>query len=129
MASSSSPTTTLSRRRTQAPIPSSKKLSSFDDVVFQKCSSGKSPTKAQKKAEREQILHQQFEEKRKEQILKYTGSYIYTKNIDDTVSDEGPRDHFCACGTITSAKVMRDDKGKSKGFGFVCFSYTIHVSE
>ncbi|CAK8570184.1 unnamed protein product [Lathyrus sativus] len=45
MASSSSPTTTLSRRRTQAPIPAPKKLSSLDDVVCQKCSSGKSPTK------------------------------------------------------------------------------------
>ncbi|CAL5205091.1 unnamed protein product [Lathyrus oleraceus] len=79
-------------------------------------------SRAQKKAEREQILHQQFEEKRKEQVLKYKGSNIYVKNINDTVSDEGLRGHFCACGTITSAKVMRDDKGISKGFGFVCFS-------
>ena len=44
------------------------------------------------------------------------------KNIDDHVSDEELRDHFSACGTITSAKIMRDDKGISKGFGFVCFS-------
>ncbi|CAK8568719.1 unnamed protein product [Lathyrus sativus] len=79
-------------------------------------------SRAQKKAEREQILRQQFEEKRKEQVLKYKGSNIYVKNINDTVSDEGLRDLFCACGTITSAKVMRDDKGISKGFGFVCFS-------
>ncbi|XP_027349521.1 polyadenylate-binding protein 7-like [Abrus precatorius] len=78
--------------------------------------------RAQKKAEREQILHHQFEEKRKEQILKYKGSNIYVKNIDDNVSDEELRDHFSACGNITSAKVMRDDKGISKGFGFVCFS-------
>ncbi|RDX99715.1 Polyadenylate-binding protein 7, partial [Mucuna pruriens] len=78
--------------------------------------------RAQKKAEREQILHHQFEEKRNEQVLKYKGSNIYVKNIDDNVSDEGLRDHFSACGTITSAKVMRDDKGISKGFGFVCFS-------
>ncbi|KAK7396620.1 hypothetical protein VNO78_17753 [Psophocarpus tetragonolobus] len=78
--------------------------------------------RAQKKAEREQILHHQFEEKRKEQILKYKGSNIYVKNIDDNVSDEELRDHFSACGTITSAKVMRDDKEISKGFGFVCFS-------
>lgn len=52
----------------------------------------------------------------------FQGSNIYVKNIDDNVSDEGLRDHFSACGTITSAKVMRDDKGISKGFGFVCFS-------
>ncbi|CAJ1890077.1 unnamed protein product [Sphenostylis stenocarpa] len=78
--------------------------------------------RAQKKAEREQILHHQFEEKRQEQILKYKGSNVYVKNIDDNVSDEELRDHFSACGTITSAKVMQDDKGISKGFGFVCFS-------
>ncbi|XP_028789976.1 polyadenylate-binding protein 7-like [Neltuma alba] len=78
--------------------------------------------RAQKKAEREKILHHQFQEKRKEQILKYKGSNIYVKNIGDDVSDEELRDHFSSCGTITSAKVMRDDKGISKGFGFVCFS-------
>ncbi|KAI4300383.1 hypothetical protein L6164_033769 [Bauhinia variegata] len=78
--------------------------------------------RAQKKAEREQILHNQFEEKRKEQILKYKGSNVYVKNIDDDVSDDELRDHFSVCGTITSVKVMRDDKGISKGFGFVCFS-------
>ncbi|XP_027363185.1 polyadenylate-binding protein 7-like [Abrus precatorius] len=78
--------------------------------------------RAQKKAEREQILHHQFEEKRKEKFLKYKGSNIYVKNIDDSVSDEELQDQFSSCGTITSAKVMRDDKGISKGFGFVCFS-------
>lgn len=99
-------------------------------------------------------MHHQFEEKRKEQILKYKvvgallslrlisiislliilikikclrsyifqGSNIYVKNIDDDVSDEELREHFSSCGTITSAKIMRDDKGISKGFGFVCFS-------
>ncbi|KAL5096544.1 hypothetical protein RYX36_000871 [Vicia faba] len=57
-----------------------------------------------------------------EKNLKYKGSNIYVKNIDDSVSDEELKSQFSACGTITSAKVMRDDKGKSKGFGFVCFS-------
>merc|ERR1712070_674916 len=33
------------------------------------------------------------------------------------------RDEFSAMGTITSARVMKDMKdGRSKGFGFVCFS-------
>ena len=44
------------------------------------------------------------------------------KNINDSVTDEQLRDHFSACGTIISAKVMQDEKGISKGFGFVCFS-------
>jgi polyadenylate-binding protein len=32
------------------------------------------------------------------------------------------REEFATYGTITSARVMRDDKQKSKGFGFVCYS-------
>ncbi|KAJ8753992.1 hypothetical protein K2173_001890 [Erythroxylum novogranatense] len=78
--------------------------------------------RAQKKAEREQILRRQFEEKHKEQILKYRGLNVYVKNIEDEVTDEDLRKHFSQCGTITSAKLMRDEKGISKGFGFVCFS-------
>ncbi|KAM7468320.1 hypothetical protein LguiB_015882 [Lonicera macranthoides] len=78
--------------------------------------------RAQKKAEREQILRRQFEDQRKEQMLKYQASNVYVKNIDDDVTDEELREHFSQCGTITSAKLMRDEKGRSKGFGFVCFS-------
>ncbi|KAF5948236.1 hypothetical protein HYC85_014193 [Camellia sinensis] len=78
--------------------------------------------RAQKKEEREQILRRQFEEKRKEQIMKYQGSNVYVKNFDDDVTDDELREHFSQCGTITSAKLMRDEKGTSRGFGFVCFS-------
>ncbi|KAE8719033.1 putative FKBP-type peptidyl-prolyl cis-trans isomerase 1 [Hibiscus syriacus] len=78
--------------------------------------------RAQKKAEREQILRHQFEERRKVQIMKYKASNVYVKNIDDEVTDEELREYFSQCGTITSAKLMRDNKGLSKGFGFVCFS-------
>ncbi|XP_043707506.1 polyadenylate-binding protein 7-like isoform X2 [Telopea speciosissima] len=78
--------------------------------------------RAQKKAEREQILHHQFDERRKEKIQKYKGSNVYVKNIADDVDDDDLREHFSQCGTITSTKLMRDDKGISKGFGFVCFS-------
>ncbi|KAM2242422.1 hypothetical protein ACFX1S_009380 [Malus domestica] len=78
--------------------------------------------RAQKKAEREHLLRWQFEEKRKEQMLKFKGSNVYVKNIDDDVSEEELAEHFSQCGTITSAKIMRDDKGISKGFGFICFS-------
>merc|ERR1711936_1123939 len=40
---------------------------------------------------------------------------------DDTVDDDRLRKEFAPFGTITSAKVMNED-GRSKGFGFVCFS-------
>lgn len=49
-------------------------------------------------------------------------SNIYVKNIDCNVTEEELRKHFSQCGTITSAKIMCNEKGKSKGFGFVCFS-------
>ncbi|KAL7195630.1 hypothetical protein ACSBR1_035794 [Camellia fascicularis] len=44
------------------------------------------------------------------------------KNFDDDVTDDNLREHFSQCGTITSAKLMRDEKRTSRGFGFVCFS-------
>jgi polyadenylate-binding protein len=41
--------------------------------------------------------------------------------LDDTIDDERLKKEFSKFGTITSAKVMTDG-GRSKGFGFVCFS-------
>ncbi|KAG7017404.1 Polyadenylate-binding protein 7, partial [Cucurbita argyrosperma subsp. argyrosperma] len=73
--------------------------------------------RAQKKTEREEVLRRRYEEKCKEQ-----GSNVYVKNIEDGVTDEELRELFSPCGTITSSKLMRDDKGINKGFGFVCFS-------
>eukprot|EP00879_Flechtneria_rotunda_P000310 GHRR01000401.1.p1 GENE.GHRR01000401.1~~GHRR01000401.1.p1 ORF type:complete len:654 (+),score=211.27 GHRR01000401.1:245-2206(+) len=80
--------------------------------------------RAQKKAEREAMLRNQFEEKRAERVQKYQGMNLYIKNLHDDVNDETLRTEFAPFGSITSAKVMNDDKGKSKGFGFVC--YTSH---
>ncbi|KAF5185261.1 Polyadenylate-binding protein [Thalictrum thalictroides] len=78
--------------------------------------------RAQKKAERAQILRRQFEERRREQIQKFKGSNLYVKNLDDEVDADELRELFSQCGTITSIKLMHDEKGVSKGFGFVCFS-------
>lgn len=47
---------------------------------------------------------------------------MYVKNLDDTVTDEMLAQAFSPYGSITSAKVMEDEKNTSKGFGFVCFS-------
>ena len=41
--------------------------------------------------------------------------------MDDTIDDERLRQEFAPFGTITSAKVMYEE-GRSRGFGFVCFS-------
>jgi len=78
--------------------------------------------RAQKKAEREKELRTMFEKLKRERMSKYQGVNLYVKNLDDTIDDERLRQEFSHCGTITSAKVMTDEKGQSKGFGFVCFA-------
>lgn len=78
--------------------------------------------RAQKKAERQQELKQKFEQLRQERAAKYQGVNLYIKNLDDDIDDEKIRAEFSQFGTITSVKVMRDEKQNSKGFGFVCFS-------
>lgn len=79
-------------------------------------------SRAQKKAEREEELRRQFEQAKIEKLNKYQGVNLYIKNLEDTVDDEQLRQLFADYGVITSAKVMHDEKGTSKGFGFVCFS-------
>jgi len=77
---------------------------------------------AQKKAQRLAELKERFEKIKMERIKSYEGVNLYVKNLDDVIDDERLRKEFQPFGTITSAKVMRDDKNHSKGFGFVCFS-------
>lgn len=79
-------------------------------------------TRAQKKAEREEELRKSYEQAKMEKMSKYQGVNLYIKNLEDDIDDERLRGEFEPFGTITSAKVMRDEKGTSKGFGFVCFS-------
>ena len=57
----------------------------------------------------------------KKLLFKITGVNLYVKNLDDTIDDERLRQEFAPFGTITSAKVMYEE-GRSRGFGFVCFS-------
>jgi len=78
--------------------------------------------RAQKKGEREKELKDMFLKIQRERMSKYQGVNLYVKNLDDTIDDEKLRTEFSQTGTITSAKVMTDDKKNSKGFGFVCFS-------
>ncbi|XP_062213774.1 uncharacterized protein LOC133914768 [Phragmites australis] len=78
--------------------------------------------RAQKKEERKQYLQHLHEQKRNERITKSNGSNVYIKNIHDKADDSALRARFEEFGNITSAKVMRDDKGISRGFGFVCYS-------
>jgi polyadenylate-binding protein len=76
----------------------------------------------QKKAERSALLAKKFDDIRREKSEKYRNLNLYVKNLDDDVEDSKLRDLFTPFGEITSAVVMRDEKGNSKGFGFVCFA-------
>merc|ERR1712238_238055 len=56
-----------------------------------------------------------------ERLNRYTGVNLFVKNLDGTIDDDKLRQEFAPFGTVTSAKVMYEE-GRSKGFGFVCFS-------
>jgi len=78
--------------------------------------------RAQKKSERLEELKKQHEAARIEKLSKSQGVNLFIKNLDDSIDDEKLREEFQSFGTITSVKVMTDEAGKSKGFGFVSFS-------
>jgi len=79
--------------------------------------------RAQKKEEREKELRERFEQLKVERQRKYAGVNLYVKNLSDQIDDSKLREEFAKFGAITSARVMVDmQTGKSRGFGFVCFS-------
>ncbi|WP_395241696.1 hypothetical protein, partial [Salmonella sp. s51933] len=72
--------------------------------------------RAQKKAERQAELRRRFQQQKMERINQFQGVNLYIKNLEETIDDNRLRKEFENYGTITSAKVMRDEKGNSKGF-------------
>lgn len=46
---------------------------------------------------------------------------VYVKNLAETITDEKLKELFTTYGAITSAVVMKNADGKSKGFGFINF--------
>lgn len=79
---------------------------------------------AQKKGDREKELQNRFEAMKIERQKKYMGVNLYVKNLAENIDDAKLREEFTKFGAITSAKVMLDQQGKSRGFGFVCFTTT-----
>eukprot|EP01128_Nolandella_sp_AFSM9_P008433 TRINITY_DN511_c2_g1_i1.p2 TRINITY_DN511_c2_g1~~TRINITY_DN511_c2_g1_i1.p2 ORF type:complete len:626 (+),score=216.17 TRINITY_DN511_c2_g1_i1:103-1980(+) len=78
--------------------------------------------RAQKKSEREGELRKKFEQIKMERLTKYQGINLYVKNLEDDIDEERIRKEFGTFGEIKSIKIMADEKGVSRGFGFVCFS-------
>lgn len=46
---------------------------------------------------------------------------LYVKNLVDGITEELLEERFSRYGKIISVVIMKDDKGSSKGFGFVNF--------
>jgi len=78
--------------------------------------------RAQKKAERAAELRKLYEIKRRERIHKYQGLNVYVKHLEDHITEERLKQEFEPYGKINSIKIMTNEQGQSKGFGFVCFS-------
>ena len=77
--------------------------------------------------ERQLLLKRQFQD---EYVEDYTQcSNLFVKNLEETVDDALLRNAFSKFGKITSAKVMRNENGQSKGFGFVAFSKNKEAEE
>merc|ERR1712023_400304 len=85
--------------------------------------------RAQKKSERMAELKEKFDKIKMERINKYQGVNLYVKNLDEQLADEAFRKAFEEYGQITSCKIMRDDKGNAKGFGFVCYTTNEEASK
>lgn len=77
---------------------------------------------AQKKSDREQELKTRFRVLKLEQMTKYSGINLYIKNLEDEITEERLKKEFTQFGNIKSARIMVDEKGNSRGFGFVCYS-------
>lgn len=78
--------------------------------------------RAQTKSERLDDLRRQFEQLKMERNQKYQGVNLYIKNLDDQVDELRLKEEFMPMGQLTSLKLMVDEQGRSRGFGFVCYS-------
>lgn len=63
-----------------------------------------------------------FEQIKRDRQHSCQGRNLYIKHISLDMEDKDLRSLFEKFGTITSAKIMVDEQGQSRGFGFVCFS-------
>lgn len=83
---------------------------------------------AQKKSFRNRILRDKFEQIKRDRQRSCQGRNLYVKHISLDLEDKDLQAMFEKFGTITSSKIMVDEQGQSRGFGFVCFSSSEEAS-
>ncbi|CAN6595190.1 polyadenylate-binding protein, cytoplasmic and nuclear [Trichomonascus vanleenenianus] len=76
-------------------------------------------SRAQKKYERLEELRQQEQARL---ASKFLNTNLYVKYLDESIDDDRLKEAFAPFGTITSARIMTDDSGRSRGYGFVCYA-------
>lgn len=74
-----------------------------------------------KKNERAQELLRIKEEKKRERYAEMKNTNLYVKNLPESATEDMLKEIFGKFGNITSCKIMKDEQGNSKKFGFVCF--------
>jgi len=77
--------------------------------------------RAQSKKERAAALRDKFQTGPADSRVSQ-GVNLYVKNLDESMDDAQLKDLFTPFGEITSASAPKDEKGRCKGFGFVCFT-------
>jgi len=75
-----------------------------------------------KKIEREAELKKRFHQIKLERLSRFQGINLYIKNLEDEIDEKRLNKEFANFGNIRSVKIMTDEKGNSKGFGFICYS-------
>lgn len=76
--------------------------------------------RAQTKAERQAELREKYGTPSGDG--KQQGVNLFVKNLDDSTDEAALKELFEPFGSVTSAATPKDEKGRSKGFGFVCFA-------
>ncbi|XVE79366.1 hypothetical protein DITRI_Ditri14bG0052500 [Diplodiscus trichospermus] len=81
--------------------------------------------RAQNKLEREIELQEE-----RKQIQQHQGlNNVYVKHINEDVDEDRLKNYFEQYGEVISVKIMRNKKGTSRGFGFVCFSNPLEAEQ
>lgn len=89
--------------------------------------------RAMKRGEREDELRAQYDASKRgpggfskslggSPIVINNTTNLYIKYLDVSIDDDELQDIFSKFGTITSARIMMDESGQSRGFGFVCYA-------
>ena len=66
-------------------------------------------------------IMERSEQWRQAQEEKYKGRNLYVRGFDEAFTEAELRQKFSGFGKIESVKIMFDEDGRSKKFGFVCF--------